>query len=273
MARGWTSPLVVRAVTGVALAAIVVAVVATGQYGLWAMAVVLGGLSLWELRRLTAQIGYPAPTWLLFPLGAYLAFSGTLLQRVPLAAALGAVLLVGLPALIFQRPGGGFVSWALGVAGALYIGLPFNAFLVLYADHPWPRGTLWVLTIIATVVVTDIAAYLGGRSFGRRPFFPHVSPNKTLEGAVAGVLLAVPVMLLAGWLGLGLPVWQAALLGLLVGLSAELGDLVESQLKRLAGVKDSSHLIPGHGGVLDRIDSVLLPPLVVGLCLALFHAL
>jgi phosphatidate cytidylyltransferase len=94
-----------------------------------------------------------------------------------------------------------------------------------------------------------------------------------MEGAAAGIVLCVPVMLLGGLGFLGMQPWQAAILGLLVGVSAEAGDLVESQMKRLAGVKDSSHLIPGHGGVLDRLDSLLFPPIVVYLFAFYLHLL
>ena len=98
---------------------------------------------------------------------------------------------------------------------------------------------------------------------GRTPWFPNISPKKTLEGAVGGVVGAVLTMLLGALISLDIPIWHALALGLLIGFAAEAGDLVESQMKRIAEVKDSSNLIPGHGGVLDRLDSVLFPPIVV----------
>ena len=135
------------------------------------------------------------------------------------------------------------------------------------------RGLAWLLLTIGTAVVSDAAAMLVGQRLGRHPFFANISPKKTVEGAAAGVLLCVPVMLVGGLYFLGLQPWQAVLLGLLVGVSAEIGDLVESQMKRLAGVKDSSHIIPGHGGVLDRLDSLLFPPIVVYLFAFFLHLL
>jgi phosphatidate cytidylyltransferase len=216
-------------------------------------------------------MGYRAPVWLLYPLGACFMFSGTLLRRLPLEAVLSMALIVGLSVFLFlPTRRGGLGRWAMGMAGALYVGMPLNYYLVLYSQSSWPRNLEWILLIVATVVVSDSAAYLIGRAFGRHPFFNGISPHKTVEGAVGGLLLAIPVMIVGGMYLLGLHPLHGAVLGLLVGTVAVLGDLVESQMKRLARVKDSSHLIPGHGGILDRVDSLLFPPIVVVLYTSLF---
>lgn len=110
---------------------------------------------------------------------------------------------------------------------------------------------------------TDIGGYVIGRAMGRRRLMPHVSPNKTIAGAVGGLVVGVVVSVVYGRfvlpsLGqLSLSLGSAVAFGVLVSMAAQVGDLVESMLKREAGVKDSSHLIPGHGGVLDRVDSLL----------------
>ncbi len=105
---------------------------------------------------------------------------------------------------------------------------------------------------------TDIGALFAGKYFGTHPFFPSISPKKTIEGAagglLAGTLVALPVMALGD---LRAPIALAPLVGLSVSVAAQLGDLVESLVKREAGAKDSGTIIPGHGGVLDRIDSLL----------------
>jgi len=134
-------------------------------------------------------------------------------------------------------------------------------------------GVVWLAVILVTVVVSDVAALLVGTRLGRHPFFPAISPKKTVEGALAGLVFSVPVMVLGGTFLLGLPPWHAAVLGLLIGITAQVGDLVESQMKRLARVKDSSQLIPGHGGVLDRLDSALFPPIVVYVYASYLHLL
>src|SRR2546428_754442 len=165
----------------------------------------------------------------------------------------------------------GLSRWAMGLAGALYIGMPFNYYLLLYTSQP--NGTVWTLFTIFAVVVSDAAALLVGSRIGRHPFFAAISPRKTVEGAVAGVVGSVLVMLVGVSAVLGINPLHAIAIGLLVGTSALVGDLVESQMKRLAEVKDSSHLIPGHGGVLDRIDSILFPPILVYFYVTVFHLL
>jgi len=239
-----------------------------GNPGIYFLVLVLGGLAIYEFRLLSALMGYRAPGWILFPLGAYLAFSGTLLKAVDIQVVLSLALIVGLGAFVFA-PGRrqGLGRWAMGVAGAIYVGIPFDYYLLLNATH---EGLAWVMSVILVVVATDVSALLAGMRFGRHPFAPAISPKKTVEGAVGGLLGAILVMLVLGIGLLGIPPWHAAVLGLLIGLMAELGDLVESQMKRLARVKDSSHLIPGHGGLLDRLDSLLFPPIVVVLYTSLF---
>jgi phosphatidate cytidylyltransferase len=251
----------------------VIGLVYAGLPGIYALIVVLGGIGIWEFRFLSGRMGYLAPLWLIYPLGIYFAFSGTVLKAVRIELVLAISLVIGLGAFLFlpgRRQGLG--RWAMGLAGAIYLGMPFNYYLLLYTSSP-DRGLAWIVFIILSVVVSDAAALLVGIRLGRIPFFASVSPKKTAEGAVAGLLAAVLVMLVGGFGVLGLPAGHAVVLGILVGASALLGDLVESQMKRIAGVKDASNLIPGHGGVLDRIDSVLFPPIVVYLYAIAFHLL
>ena len=191
-----------------------------------------------------------------------------------------AVVLVGVGALARTNPAEGLASWSTTVFGALYVallgfvprlgaaapGVPADAIFGRLGNE-----RAWILALILTVWAFDTGAYLVGRRYGRRPFMAHISPRKTLEG-VAGGLAAVTIvsMLLLG--ALGQPFYGGLLLGPLIAVAAQAGDLAESMLKRAAGVKDSGRLIPGHGGVLDRIDSFLFAaPVMTLYVLALPH--
>lgn len=141
-----------------------------------------------------------------------------------------------------------------GVIGPAYIGMPLGMLVAVQAAAGWQATVL----LIATVVVSDSGQYYSGRMFGRRPLAPTISPKKTIEGAVGGVVLGTLFMAVAG--GVFFPTRPAAgwaAVGVAVVILGICGDLFESRLKRTAGLKDSSALIPGHGGVLDRIDALL----------------
>ena len=275
--RGWAgrlNPLAVRVLSGVLLAVLVGALLAAGRLGVYTIVIVVGAIALWEFRGLSRRMGYRAPSWLLYPLGLVFAFSGTVLKAIPLELVLSVALIAGLSVfLVLPGRREGLGRWAMGLAGAVYIGLPFNSYLLIYDNARHAPGVLWLVVIVVTAVVSDAAALLVGTRIGRHPFFPAISPKKTVEGALAGLVCCVPVTLAGGLLLLGLPACHAAVLGLLIGVTAQAGDLVESQMKRLARVKDSSNLIPGHGGVLDRLDSALFPPIVVYLYASYLHLL
>jgi phosphatidate cytidylyltransferase len=138
---------------------------------------------------------------------------------------------------------------------AVYLGLPLGALVAVRSL----AGREAVLLLLLTVIVSDTAQLYVGRLFGRHLMTPAISPKKTIEGAVGGLIAGTAALVLVGRWWLPRPVapgWLAGL-GLAVVAFGMLGDLFESLLKRSAGVKDSSGLIPGHGGVLDRIDSLL----------------
>jgi len=146
-----------------------------------------------------------------------------------------------------------------GVFAAVYVGMPLGLLVAVHALQGWSA----TLLLLGTIVVSDSSQYYVGRMLGRRPLAPSISPKKTIEGAVGGLVFATAFMVLAGarmlpFVGYG----SLFVLGLLVVGLGICGDLFESRLKRTAGVKDSSSLIPGHGGVLDRVDALLfaVPP-------------
>lgn len=137
---------------------------------------------------------------------------------------------------------------------SIYLALPIGSLVALREIE----GPAALFLLMLTVMASDTAQYYTGRAFGRRPLAPAVSPKKTIEGAVGGFVLGALVLAIAGaWWLPRVPLALRALLGIAIVAFGIVGDLFESMLKRSAGVKDSSMLIPGHGGVLDRIDALL----------------
>jgi phosphatidate cytidylyltransferase len=179
-----------------------------------------------------------------------------------LAVALGRVELVmmsvlivaGAAAVAIGRPGPDvFPQVAAAIAAPVYLGLPLGALAAVRAS----AGREAVVLLLVVIVVSDSAQYYTGRAFGRHPLSPEISPKKTTEGAIGGVLFGTLALTVGGFYVFQAPLWLLILVGAAISLLGIVGDLFESLLKRSAGVKDSSNLIPGHGGVLDRIDSWL----------------
>jgi len=157
-------------------------------------------------------------------------------------------------------------SWGWTLAGTLYMGWMLGHYVALrQLDH----GRELVILAVFTTFACDTSAFFVGRAWGRHQMAPTISPHKTWEGAIGGFVGAVAAALaLRSLLSLGdwsLPLnyVEAIAVGCLIGVAAQLGDLLESLLKRRAGVKDSGNLIPGHGGVLDRIDSLVFTGVIV----------
>src|SRR6188508_3180426 len=141
-----------------------------------------------------------------------------------------------------------------GVFAAVYVGMPLGMLVAIHTLQGWSA----TLLLLGTIVVSDSSQYYVGRMFGRRPLAPAISPKKTIEGAIGGLIFGTAFMVFAGAKMLPFTGYAPLfVLGILVVGLGICGDLFESRLKRAAGVKDSSSLIPGHGGVLDRIDALL----------------
>lgn len=259
--------LLLRIVSGAVLLAVIFLALWAGTA---AVAVLIGAVVLvgcYELGGLLSKVDLRPPEWMLYPLCLWLAI------RLALPAAyqdaqwpLLAALMAGLLAAVATKTS--FTRWAAAVGGSVYLGFGLSFFLALYL---WPIeyyvpagaadphfGLKLVGVVLLSVVAGDTAALFAGSALGRHPFFPSISPRKTIEGAVAGALATMLVVLLAGPPLVGIGVAAAAGLGMLIAIAAQGGDLAESALKRQAREKDSSHLIPGHGGLLDRVDSLVL---------------
>jgi phosphatidate cytidylyltransferase len=175
---------------------------------------------------------------------------------VPLALVLAPALLVAAAAAVGRgRPDEDAVRLAaVTLFPLLYLAVPLGMAASLHTD----RGPLALVVPFLVVVASDSAQYYGGRTMGRRPLAPRISPKKTVEGAITGIVVAAAVTPFLARLDTpDAPIALLVVLGVLIAILGIMGDLFESLLKRASGIKDSSSLIPGHGGILDRIDALL----------------
>jgi phosphatidate cytidylyltransferase len=224
----------------------------------------LVGIAAWEFARLF-QAGGWQPSRTLTVAGVLLLLLARFFENVEAEAALLALLiLVSMTYHLMKYERGRDESgtdFALTLAGILYMGVLGGYFLSL---RNLPEGKWWVLVVLPAIWFADSGAYFIGRRFGRRPFSPRLSPKKTWEGYLGGVLMGILGTALLTWAlqgsagpGTEVTVLRGALVGGLLAVIAPLGDLGESMIKRQVGIKDSSNLLPGHGGAFDRIDSWL----------------
>ncbi len=256
--------LLVRVVAGAVLAAITAACVWFGEPWLEILIGVAAVAVCWEFTTICTGFGARPFEWLLVPVAVWWAerfytgdsFGGASFNVVDEGFA---VLIVGgaLAMVILAAPA---ARWFSTIAGAAYIGLCLGYFVALSrspgaVDH---YGAKLILVTLAGPIAGDTAAYFVGSAIGKHRFFPDISPKKSVEGAIASLIATVAVMTALVCLVLSMPLWKGAILGLLISVAAQGGDLAESKLKREGGVKDSGRLVPGHGGLLDRLDSILI---------------
>jgi phosphatidate cytidylyltransferase len=259
------SPLMVRVGSASVLLAIILAALAAGPAYTLPVLTVLIMVGTWEFYTITRRMGVAAAPWVLFPLTLTLLFRFQLdalwPRLVPFAITISIVL--GLAGFLGARqPVDGMSRWAMAVAGSLYVGWTLGFYFALYTIHnpdPLRIGTALLVALAGSTVLGDTAALLFGTRFGTHPFFPTISPKKTIEGAVAGFVVQTLVFAAVGLLA-DIPGFHGLILGALIAVAAQVGDLIESQFKRAAKVKDAGTLVPGHGGILDRIDSLILIP-------------
>jgi phosphatidate cytidylyltransferase len=246
-----------RIVSGLVLAAIAFLNVWAG--GVWAAAFVIVALvlMLWEYHRMVTGSGSRTTASFLVPAAAaVLAIAVT--AGWGAGPGLAALAAGGLAVALAGRPWSGWLA-----AGFAYMTLAMGALIVLRAKDP--EGALLIVWLVLVVVAADVGAYFVGRSLGGPKLWPRVSPGKTWSGALGGLgFAALTGLLFALAVGWG-PV-QSALLSLGIAVCSQLGDLLESAVKRRFAVKDASRLIPGHGGVMDRLDGIMGGVWFFGIC-------
>jgi phosphatidate cytidylyltransferase len=262
-----------RIITAVVLLAVLLPVLFFNYFPAFALVVTLFvGAAIWEGARLfglaatAARVAGVAAAVLFVlllnyqgqPGGARSLFAvASLLWLIRYAPSLG----LGLP------PLKGAANWALSVTFSFAVFACFFAIVELYRHSP-----VYLLSVMVLVWIADIGAYFSGKAFGKRKLAPSISPGKSWEGAIGGAIAVLAIASLSIVLAHGAPWlqdtfayklqarfgWALTLLALLVVVAASvIGDLFESQLKRRAAIKDSSNLLPGHGGVLDRVDALI----------------
>lgn len=242
--KGSWSDLRVRVISGVVLAVLGLGLLASHGLLLMFGVSVLVGLMMWELTRMTSASGDGGQPMIVACLSGVVMLISLLLPGRWSALLVLAPLVLGwrhvMPA--HRIP---FVLFTLGIFGAGY------GLFAIREDYG-PLTTFW---IAGTVVISDIAGYFAGRHFGGPKFWPSISPKKTWSGTVAGwigAFLFALILLLAT----GGSDWSMLIAGPTIALAGQFGDIAESWLKRRVGVKDSSNMIPGHGGVMDRFDAL-----------------
>jgi phosphatidate cytidylyltransferase len=257
---------------------VVLGSMAVGRIALPILSTVIELFSLWELVKLAEKKGFSPIPWTSFAmillLNADLYFRGGL--GVPWIIL--CFILVSLLLELFRNKPQATANVSVSVFSAFYVCL--FSFFILIRELPGRHGFRYssggwlLLMVFISMWVCDTAAYFIGSSFGKHKLFPRVSPKKTWEGAVAGFFTAIGVAMAIQQFAIPeISILDAAVIGMLVGIFGQTSDLVESLFKRDAGVKDSSNLLPGHGGMLDRFDSPLLVgPIVYGyLIIVNFH--
>jgi phosphatidate cytidylyltransferase len=265
------SELTRRIIFAVIAAPLSIAVVYFGDWALAIMLSVLSALAAWEFFRIARATGVfplePAGIAIaaLLPIAVHAQRRGV--YNMSLTALVAIALLLFASTIWLRGPSGKPLgSVAATTFGILYASQFAYIYALRYHDYAVGAGagTALVLLPVLLTWATDIGAYAFGRSMGKKKLIPSVSPGKTVEGAFGGLVTAVVICLLyvrfilMPYAQLALTIQGAILFGIVVSVAAQTGDLAESLLKREAGIKDSSRIIPGHGGILDRFDSLLL---------------
>jgi phosphatidate cytidylyltransferase len=266
-AKGKRSSVGQRLLTAFIAMPIVLAFVWLGGWWTFAAVALVAVLGIYELHTMMIHSGHHPIIIVSLALSILFLVAAMLPQQrlLLLEFGFGISLLVSFPWLFFRKKlDGAMVDWSLTLAIPIYLGWPLSFFPLLRGfDMGLSRGAWWLVLVLLGVWGFDSGAFFAGRYLGRHKLAPRISPSKTWEGVAGGLVVSIIASLLFTVQQLGVPWYLAIVLGILVGVAAVLGDLAESLIKRQTHVKDSGGIMPGHGGMLDRIDSLLFAVIVV----------
>nr|WP_156334677.1 phosphatidate cytidylyltransferase [Corynebacterium lowii] len=260
---------------GVALGALVIAAVLAGPFGWYLLVSLAVGLATWEVSTRLKEADYVISRPVLVVGGQFLIWLTWPLGVGGMAAAYVAVALVVMYGRLFvQVDSVRARNYVRDVAISLFVltWIPmFGSFaaLISHLESDFATGPMFIITFVACVVASDTGGYIAGVFFGSHPMAPAVSPKKSWEGFAGSLIGGATIGVLCVVFLLGHPWWLGLAMGLLMAVCATLGDLVESQFKRDLGIKDMSGMLPGHGGMMDRLDGLLPAAMVTWLLLSL----
>lgn len=242
-----------RILTGTVLAVIFIALLVWGGLAFSFLCMALAVIGIYEFLRLHGYRFFDSAGLLAMLSVVYL--SSPWSQHFPRGDVLWMILLALLIVTVISKNKIHIQHVAVVFIGSVYIGFGFHAMSMVRLEY----GMMWTLLIFGCTVLSDTGAYFMGRAIGRTPLWPTISPNKTIEGAVGGVFFALLfAVLFSNALPAQISMLEAALIGVIIAVAGQMGDLIQSAYKRINNVKDSGSIFPGHGGVLDRCDSWLI---------------
>jgi phosphatidate cytidylyltransferase len=251
-----------RILTAVVGLPLLIAIIWFGEPWFTFLMAVMAGFASWEFYGMASRLKVRPITYFAIALVVLITVSPHCPYPSTLPILITSAIVISLICLLFRYPRDqAFTNWAWTIAGILYIGWMLSYWVGLRSLE---AGRALVFLAMFTTFANDTGAFFVGRAWGKHALAPSISAGKTWEGSIGGLFCSIVASLLIGIIfKLSFSYWQIALLGFVISIFAQFGDLVESLLKRNTGVKDAGKLVPGHGGILDRLDSLIFTGVIV----------